>query len=397
MNTGKSTIYIEFSLVDGGRARRLLMRAVRSKPGSERTIWRAIAAALLAWLPLLILSTIEGTALHGNAHVPLLLDFAAYGRFLLAIPLLIAAEDNVAWQVTASIRHFLASGLVRDEDLPQFESAIKKATKEGNSLAMELTLLFLVYVWAAVDHFGAGEIDHLGFMWQGLTTEAGEQLNLAGWWFRLVSLPLLQFLILTWVWRIAVWSMFLSRTSKLRLRLNATHPDAAGGLGFLGATHGAFATVAFALGAALSTILAREIVFEKAQAQAFRIPVVAFVILCLLLFLGPLLLFAPMLYSVRRRAIYDYGALAQICSRQFDDKWVKGGELEEKSILQSPDGSSLVNVARSYQLVKGMTIVPFGKSAILQIAVAAAAPILPLAFLVMPVADVLKLLMKVVH
>ena len=53
---------------------------------------RVILLPLLAWLPLLVLSALEGQALGGHVAVPFLLDVEAHARFLVALPLLIVAE-----------------------------------------------------------------------------------------------------------------------------------------------------------------------------------------------------------------------------------------------------------------------------------------------------------------
>jgi hypothetical protein len=395
MSVAKSTIPADFSLVDGGPMHRLMERVGLAKPGSERVLWRAITFALFTWLPLLIFSAIEGTALRGNANVPFLLDFTAYGRFLIAVPAMIVAEAYVGWRVAAAVRHFLSSGLVSNEDFPQFEAAVGEATKDRDSLAMELLLVGFIYAWAVVQILGAGELAIPGITWHGVTAEAGEKLNLAGWWFRLVSLPVFQFLWLRWIWRVVLWSKFLWHMSKLRLRLISTHPDSAGGLGFLGETHGEFAVIVFALGAVLSSVFARSILFEKVPLSELRLPLAAFVLLCILIFLGPLLLFVPMLYDVKRRGFLEYGAVAHMYTRQFDDKWVKGGAPEGELILGSADVQSLADIGNSFEFVRRMTIVPFNKITVLKLTVAALAPFLPLTFLIMPVNEVLKKLAQI--
>jgi len=53
---------------------------------------RVIVITLLAWLPLLVLSALEGRALGGDVAVPFLLDVEVQTRYLVALPLLIGAE-----------------------------------------------------------------------------------------------------------------------------------------------------------------------------------------------------------------------------------------------------------------------------------------------------------------
>ena len=66
--------------------------------------------------------------------------------------------------------------------------------------------------------------------WQRL----GSTITPAGWWYILISLPILYFFLACWAWLFLLWAWFLFRTSRLDLELTPTHPDRAGGLGFLG-------------------------------------------------------------------------------------------------------------------------------------------------------------------
>ena len=52
--------------------------------------------------------------------------------------------------------------------------------------------------------------------------------------FSWVSNPILQFLLLRWFYRLAIWARFLWQVSRIQLSLIPTHPDRNAGLGFLG-------------------------------------------------------------------------------------------------------------------------------------------------------------------
>ncbi|MGZ8212559.1 MAG: hypothetical protein ACXWUH_18805, partial [Burkholderiales bacterium] len=68
--------------------------------------------SLLAWLPLLILSALSGQAWDGGVSVPFLLDIEVHVRFLVALPLLIAAEMVVHQRLRPIVRQFLERGLI---------------------------------------------------------------------------------------------------------------------------------------------------------------------------------------------------------------------------------------------------------------------------------------------
>ena len=82
----------DFSLVLGGPLFQLLLRAHMSDDALTLVRQRIIVIALLAWLPLLVLSTLEGQVLGGSVTVPFLLDVEVHVRFLLCVvigPLLV--------------------------------------------------------------------------------------------------------------------------------------------------------------------------------------------------------------------------------------------------------------------------------------------------------------------
>ena len=56
---------------------------------------RLIVVSLIAWLPLLILSAITGALIGGPVRVPFLYDIEVHIKYLLSLPLLIAAEMAV--------------------------------------------------------------------------------------------------------------------------------------------------------------------------------------------------------------------------------------------------------------------------------------------------------------
>ena len=76
-------------------------------------------------------------------------------------------------------------------------------------------------------------------------------LSMAGWWHALVSVPMFQFLLLRWYFRVFIWARFLWRMSRINLKLVPTHPDRVGGLGFLTNVVYAFTPVLLAHGVLL--------------------------------------------------------------------------------------------------------------------------------------------------
>ena len=107
---------------------------------------RIVVISLLAWLPLAILTVFAGQAFDGVA-VPFVRDIEVHVRFLLTMPLLIAAELLVNQRMRPLLKQFLERRLIPPQALPRFDAAIASALRLRNSVAAEVTLLVLVYTF----------------------------------------------------------------------------------------------------------------------------------------------------------------------------------------------------------------------------------------------------------
>jgi hypothetical protein len=119
---------------------------------------------------------------------------------------------------------------------------------------------------------------------------------------------------------------------------------------------------------------------------------VTYLVLVVLLVLGPLMIFTPMLARVRREGLLQYGLLVNDYNRAFHQKWVRGPRPTDEPMLGSGDFQSLADLGNSFEMIRSMKIFPFTRQQIVQIAVVSALPGLPLIFLVMPVGELLQLL-----
>src|SRR5690349_14461619 len=102
----------DFSLVLGGPLFQLWRRSHLSDDAMELARQRIIVISLFTWLPLLLLSALEGQTMGGNAAVPFLMDVEAHVRFLVALPLLIIAELVVHQRMRFVVRQFLDRNLI---------------------------------------------------------------------------------------------------------------------------------------------------------------------------------------------------------------------------------------------------------------------------------------------
>jgi hypothetical protein len=378
----------DFSLVLGGPLFQLLRRAHLSDDALGLLRQRIIVLALVAWLPLLILATAQGHALGGDAAIPFLKDVEVHVRFLVALPLLVIAELVVHRRISSVVRQFIARQLIPAEAMARFDAAIAAALRLRNSVLAEVLLIVFVYaVGILVIWRQYVAIDTV--TWYAHPSAAGPELTLAGYWYGYVSLPIFQFLLCRWYFRLIIWARFLWQVSRLDLSLIPTHPDRMAGLGFLSNTVYAFAPLALAHGMLLAGPLANRIFFTGARLIDYKVEIAVLVVLLLCIVLGPLLVFTPMLSGVKRQGLMEYGTLAQRYVREFDGKWLRGGAAADEPLIGSGDIQSLADLNNSFEVVRTMRITPVTRDALVQLGAATLLPIVPLALTMMPLEELL--------
>jgi hypothetical protein len=389
--TGKP---VDFSLVLGGPLFQLCRRAHLSGDGLEFLLRRVLVSALYAWLPLLFLSMLSGHAFRGGLKIPFLYDVEAHVRFLVALPVLIIAEIVVHNRISPLVRRFVERSIVGTEDLPRFKAAVDSALRIRNSVAVEGTLLVLVYtlgLWTWRSQIALGEPT-----WYAMPAAKHLHLTAAGYWYVLVSVPMFQFILLRWYVRLVIWFRLLWQISRLNLHLSAAHPDRAGGIGFLGTSSYAFGPILFAQGALLSGLIASRVLYEGRALLSFKMEAAGFIGFFVLVILGPLTMFTRRLERTKRKGSAEYGLLANQYLALFEKKWLRSGNSETGEMLGSADIQSLADIGNSYTMVRQMRLVPFSTVDITRLAATTAAPLAPLLLTMFSVAQVVKLLFKVV-
>jgi hypothetical protein len=120
------------------------------------------------------------------------------------------------------------------------------------------------------------------------------------------------------------------------------------------------------------------------------------VVLLIILFAGPLTVFAPQLARVRRVGLREYGALGQDYVRAFHDKWLAGGPPPDEPLVGSGDIQSLADLGNSYASAQQMRIVPIAPVGLLILVAAFLAPMAPLLLTMMSAADLVGRIVGVV-
>lgn len=378
-----------FSLVLGGPLYQLFRRARMADDALELVRQRVIIISLIAWLPLFILAAIDGNLLGHRVAIPFLMDVEVHIRFLIAVPLLIVAELIVHRRLRPIAYAFIGRKIVSGSSAERFDDIVRTTFRLRNSVVAEVLLIALVYgvgIFVVWRQYIALQTTAT---WYAVPGHDGLTFSWAGYWYAYVSVPMFQFLLLRWYFRLFIWTRFLWQVSRLELDLVPTHPDRVGGLGFLANTVYAFMTLLAAHGVMLAAQFANRIFYAGAALTEFKAETGAMVVFLLCLVFAPLLVFTPQLARTKRTGLSEYGMLAERYVREFDEKWIRGGAVQNEALIGSADIQSLADLANSFEVIKTMRIVPITRDAIIRLAAAVLIPILPLALTMMSLEDLL--------
>lgn len=381
-----------FLLMEGGPLYAIETRVGTIRQNVPILKRRAVLAILLTFVILLVLTLIQGTAYGNKVPVPFLRDFTVYTRFLLAVPLLLLAEGIIGPRIAETAEQLVKTDIVLPKDYDKFDAAIDRILKSRDSLTAEFVLIVLAYIGTFIS-FKVASVNVS--TWYALQTDAGSSVTFAGWWLLLFCVPLLQFLEMRWLWRLFLWFRFLAQVRSLDIQLFPTHPDHAGGIGFVGEAQRFFGILLFVFSILLTGVFASEVVYDKTPLEHFAPVIASYVILALIIILGPLILFTGKLLKTKRIGLHQYGALATAYTGMFQRKWIKGENPSGEPLLGTGDIQSLADLANSFQVIEHMNPMPVNPRTILHLTAACLLPMATLLLTVMSPGEVLKLVLKV--
>jgi len=355
------------------------------------TTARILILTGIAWLPLVVLTLIDGTFITTDITMPFVKDVIPYVRGLIVIPLLIMADNVIEPMMLKTSAYLRALVIVPVTEQPGFDKALAKLSYLINAKWIQVILVLLAILVSWV--LQADYVD----MWteRGVTSWAlqleGDKVDetLAGQWFLLVSSPLVSFLLYRWMWRFIVWSMLLFIVSRMKLDLYASHTDLSGGLGIIGYGQSLFVILFVVMGSLISADLASNILYEGEELVDVKLVVLVFISASIAVISAPLFFFANKLIRLKRRALADYGALQQQISRDFHHHWVDN---KAQELVDSMQPSAMADYSAVYEIASNMRVVPVNPRTIIVLAGVLLVPFLPLVLTEQSIWDVLKMI-----
>jgi hypothetical protein len=349
---------------------------------------RAVFFALATWLPIAIWAIARGRFLDAIAGEPLLQHYGVHVRCLVAIPMFILGEATLHKAGLRYFPQFVTSGIVDDVTRPRFEAVVRKLRRWRDWSLPWLVVIGIALAWTFIDRTS----NHVDEMSWALDDRGA--LGFGGIWFAYVVRPIFLGLLLGWIWRIVLLAMLLLRFSRLGLSLVPSHPDRAGGLGFLEPLPAAFGPVSFGLSAMLASRWAHQIVYHGLTLDSLKVPMAMFIVVWAALLLVPLAALTPVLYAAKRAALPSYAAMVAEQGRLVRHRWIDATRKADAPLLEPEGVGVIADAATMYSQVKAMRILPIGKTSLVAILLPIAVPMLAMVALQIPIAKLLLGLVK---
>jgi hypothetical protein len=295
-------------------------------------------------------------------------------RVLITLPLFYFGRKAIERATDTALREFGHSHLLNESDTPLLDVQMERFHALRDGLPARIACLAIAAVAGVFSYWRATSASHAGVI---LSLTPSGEIAWAGWWYCFVAAPVYTYVSMRALAAWVLWSTALIRIPRLPLRLLATHPDGACGVGFLGLTPISLAPVVGATSISLSALWLESVLLGEAKAADYLKPGALFLVVVLVLAFWPFLRWVTPLTRARNDGIRTYGALGSTLAQQFDQNWLRATP-SHQPLLATNDASALADFSVLYQRVEQMKLLPIQEQAVKVILAAAILPALPL-------------------
>ena len=343
-----------------------------------------VVLSLGTWVPLVALAAFSGVLNGEPRFAALIADLPVHARLLLAIPLLIDAVIRSDRAVSAASRLGIERVTV-PEDVDKLRGALARLDRARRSG-------LVIVATAALAMAGGVRLAHLALSspTSSWLRPGGDQwLSVAGLWYCAICAPIFIFLLLRVALRWMLWALVVVRTSRLRLTVVPSHGDNAGGLGVIGGLPLRFVSAVAAVSLVVGMTWLKQMLFHGAHAQQYAAPAAGLLVLMLVLFFSPPMMFVPQLTRLKLQALHDFGELVVRTNASFERRWVPPVG-DPDGLLNTSEASTVTDLGQVYAQVERMWVFPFRRSAFIGVIAAVVIPLLPVVIAELGVRDLMK-------
>ena len=378
--------YQNFSLVKGGLIYKV--STLFRKGNKERElIHTAIALTVITWFVLCVLALLEGTLDDNEQTISFFEDFLVHVRFLFVVPFLVLIENTVDRAFIGYIQN--ADRLIPNSEQTRYNALVRTINRLTDSYLPEVVVLivlfgYILFQWPHLSIFDSGR-NYLA---------AGDQLNMAGWYYMLVCIPIFQLLVFRWLWRWAVWVYSIIRISRFKVQIDPLHADKMAGLEFFNIVPLTLSYVLIAPSAIFAAHIGIDIIYNDTLLTSYVMSIAAYVFLLPILLYAPLCLFIPQLIGAKIYAIQNFGNIIREHNEAYKEVWIEKNKPKKEELLGTMDNSSLADINGSYGPGQAQQLVPINlRMTVLSFAMNVL-PYIPLVFTYYPPMQLFKDLLK---
>ena len=349
----------------GPFTRLLFVLHLAPKDPRKLTRFSMVTAAAL-WLMFLVCALVD-RALTGK--IPALFeDLSAHVRVLVSVPALLLAETMHAERSAYVMDRLSDGGIVEERQRAAVSRIITSAERLRHSRAIEYAF------WALGVSFGLAVLRRefgVSDALRGIPAAASS--GVAYVWYVLLVVPVYGFLFARAIWRWLVWSRLLFQVSRIDLRLAPTHPDRAGGLGFVSEPVYAAAVVGFALSAGMITRWRSRAQLAGVSIKEFSPNFAVLLVAAMVLAIGPLFFFYVPAFRARIQAEREHSRLVLGYVQKVHAAWFEQ-QPQPESPVGAFDSSSMADIDSTYQNLLRMRLVPLEPKLLVAVAFAVSLP-----------------------
>jgi hypothetical protein len=360
-----------------------LLFALHLAPKSPRKLTRtALFVAAALWLSFAVCAFVDRLF---TGKIPLLFeDLSAHVRILVSVPALLLAE-TMHNERSAYVQDRLSDGGIADSSQQQ---TVTRIITSAERLRHSRTLEYAC--WALGFSFGLAMLRRefgVSDALRGLSEAATS--GVAYVWYVLLVVPVYGFLFSRAVLRWFVWCWLLFRVSRIELRLCPTHPDRAGGLGFLSEPVSAAAVLGFALSAGMVTRWRAAARMASVSIKTFLPSFAVLLVAAVILSVGPLLFFGMPAFRARLQAEREHSRLVLGYVQRVHAAWFEQ-QPQPESAIGVFDSSSMADIDSTYQNLLRMRIVPLEPRTVLAVALGISLPFAAAMAAEIPISELLR-------
>jgi len=350
---------------------------------------RTIMLALIAWLPLVLLTAQQRGASEWAHWLEPLTDIRIISRYLLALPVLILAEPMFISRLGGIVMHFQRAGFVRRADHARFTRILARTHALLLQHFVEVVIVLLAFTVSLRLLSDGAE------PWELQSVAENPRLSSnAQWWLAIVSQPLFLIYVARWCWRSLVWFRTLRCIARLDLNMVPAHPDRAGGLLFVAQSIPALAPFGFALACALAGAIAGSTAVIHLNLTILLAAAGTLLGFLLIMAIGPLCWLSTPLRATQLRGIVEYGELATRVGRRFEARWLRERRFVTSEALSASDFSATIDLYSVVSAVYTVRIIPVKARALFKLVAATMIPFLPLLLMIVPTQELMHFVAK---